>query len=139
MRTRHTLSVVFGSALMLAGTNVFADTVVPAGTNDARQQTYAAQVLSVASGHHRGRNDGEMRLRYPGFEQSTVVHSKDHLVVITMEAVQEQGKAPVQCSCSSYRLRADGPPVLETDLKRLTDYSNGERSEEHTSELQSLV
>lgn len=132
MRTRHSLSVVFGSALMLAGTNVFADTAAPATPAiDATQSTAAAQVLSVASGHHRGRNDGEMRLRYPGFEQSTVVFSKGHLVVVTMEAVQEPGKAPVQCSCSSYRMRADGPPVLVTDLKRLTDYSNGERACNH--------
>src|SRR6185295_2869698 len=54
-----------------------------------------------------------------------------HLVVVTMEAVQEPGKAPVQCSCSSYEMRADGPPRQVADLKRLTDYSNGERTCNH--------
>ncbi len=114
---------------MLTGTSVFADTALP--ETAPLEKTSAAQVLSVASGHHRGRNDGEMRLRYPGFEQSTVVFSKNHLVVVTMEAVQEKDKAPVQCSCSSYEMRPDGPPRLVTDLKRLTEYSNGERACNH--------
>jgi MYXO-CTERM domain-containing protein len=132
MRTRHTLSVVFGSAMMLAATTAVADTALPPDAIKADPKlTYAAQVLSVASGHHRGRNDGDMKLRYPGFEQSTVVFSKGHLVVVTMEAVQEPGKAPVQCSCSSYQMMPDGPPKLVTDLKRLTDYSNGERACNH--------
>jgi MYXO-CTERM domain-containing protein len=118
--------------MMLAATTAVADTALPADAIKADPKlTYAAQVLSVASGHHRGRNDGEMRLRYPGFEQSTVVSSKGHLVVVTMEAVQEPGKAPVQCSCSSYKMMPDGPPKLVTDLKRLTDYSNGERACNH--------
>jgi MYXO-CTERM domain-containing protein len=45
-----------------------------------------------------------------------------------MEAVEEPGKGPVQCSCSSYQLRPDGAPQAVVSLKRLTDYSNdGER------------
>jgi MYXO-CTERM domain-containing protein len=133
MRTRHTMSVVFGCALMLTGTTVLADSTVPGADTTVNPQavTQSAQVLSVASGAKRGRIDGEMRLRYPGFEQSTVAFTKNHLVVVTMEAVQEPGKAPVQCSCSSYEMQANGPPRLVTDLKRLTDYSNGERACNH--------
>ena len=126
MRTRHTMSVVFGSALLLAAAPALADTAAPAVPANPSMPVVAppsaaAQVLNVASGAKRGRIDGEMRLRYPGFEQSTVVLSKGHLVVVTMEAVQEPNSAPVQCSCSSYEMRADGPPRLVADLKRLTD------------------
>jgi len=137
MRTRHTLSVVFGSALALASTTgsvtAYADTapIDPQLGKVVPELTISAQVLSVGSGHHRGRNDGEQRLRYPGFEQSTVVFSKGHLVVVTMEAVQEPGKSPVQCSCSSYQMMPDGPPKLVTELKRLTEYGNGERTCNH--------
>lgn len=134
MRTRHTMSVVFGSALLLAVTPALADTVnpdLPATPVPDAQLSGAAQVINVASGAKRGRIDGEMRLRYPGFEQSTVVFSKGHLVVVTMEAVQEKGSAPVQCSCSSYELRPDGAPRLVADLKRLSSYSNGERACNH--------
>jgi MYXO-CTERM domain-containing protein len=88
----------------------------------------AAQVTLVASGAHVGRITGENRLRYPGFEQTTLVHTKGHVVMITMEAVEEENRGPVQCSCSSYALREDGPPVQEVNLKRLTEYQNrGER------------
>src|SRR4051812_48547453 len=124
MRSRHTMSVVFGSALMLTATNVLADTAPPgaAGTevNQAPSVTQSAQVLSVASGAKRGRIDGEERLRYPGFEQSTVTFTKNHIVVVTMEAVQEPNKAPVQCSCASYEMLPNGAPRLTTALKRLT-------------------
>lgn len=136
MRTRHPMSVVFGSALLLAAAPALADTSAPAVPADPSQPVVAppsaaAQVLNVASGAKRGRIDGEMKLRYPGFEQSTVVLSKGHLVIVTMEAVQEPNSAPVQCSCSSYEMRADGPPVLVTNLKRLTAYPSGERACNH--------
>ncbi len=131
MRSRNTLSVVFGSALMLTATTVLADTAPTPAVTATPSITQSAQVLSVASGAKRGRIDGEMRLRYPGFEQSTVVYSKNHLVVVTMESVQEQGKAPVQCSCSSYEMQPTGAPRLVVDLKRLTEYSNGERACNH--------
>src|SRR5690349_15967312 len=124
MRTRHALGFALGTTLALSTSLTFADsTPVPAIT-DAVPQSAAAQVTLVATGAKRGRIDGEMKLRYPGFEQSTVVHSKNHLVIVTMEAVHERDKGPVQCSCSSYELRADGPPRQVVDLKRLTDYSN---------------
>ena len=131
MRSRNTLSVVFGSALMLTATTVLADTAPSPNVTQQPTITQSAQVLSVASGAKRGRVDGEMKLRYPGFEQSTVVYTKNHLVVVTMEAVQEQGKAPVQCSCSSYEMQANGAPKLVVDLKRLTEYSSGERACNH--------
>jgi MYXO-CTERM domain-containing protein len=131
MRSRHTMSVVFGCALMLTGTTVLADTAPGTEVAVTPSVTQSAQVLSVASGAKRGRIDGEMRLRYPGFEQSTVAYTKNHLVVVTMEAVQEPGKAPVQCSCSSYEMQPNGAPKLVTNLKRLTDYSNGERACNH--------
>src|SRR5689334_15979530 len=133
MRSRHTMSVVFGCALMLTATTAFADTSVPGADTTVNPQavTQSAQVLNVASGAKRGRIDGEQRLRYPGFEQSTVAYTKNHLVVVTMEAVQEPGKAPVQCSCSSYEMQPNGAPKLVTNLKRLTDYSNGERTCNH--------
>jgi MYXO-CTERM domain-containing protein len=87
--------------------------------------------VSVASGANRGRVYGDMRLRYPGFEQTTVVATQGHITLVTMEAVMEPNKGPVQCSCSSYELRPDGPPRLVTDLVRLTDYGNGERTCNH--------
>lgn len=118
---KHIATVAFGFTLALLSTTAFADVL----GKDSTTLTSAATVISVASGANRGRIDGEMKFRYPGFEQTTVVLSKNHLVLITMEAVAEKGKAPVQCSCSSYEMRADGPPRLVTDLKRLTDYPSG--------------
>ena len=99
MRT-HALGLVVVSTLVVTATTAFADVANP-DQSAVLTPSSAAQVLTVGSGAKRGRIDGEMRLRYPGFEQSTVVNTKGHLVVITMEAVQEPGKAPVQCSCSS--------------------------------------
>jgi len=133
MKNRHALGMSFASMIVLSTSVVFADTATPTGAAPDLTQTQsaAAQVISVASGANRGRIDGEMRLRYPGFEQSTVVHSKGHIVVITMEAVAEKGKAPVQCSCSSYKLRPDGAPQQVVDLKRLTEYGRGERACNH--------
>jgi hypothetical protein len=130
MRTRRcSIAAMLTLALALGVSPAVAADVATGG--DVISVTAAAQVLNVASGAARGRLDGEVRLRYPGFEQTTVVYTKNHLVLVTMEAVREPNKAPVQCSCSSYELRADGPPVLVTDLRRLTDYSNGERACNH--------
>src|SRR5262249_41253634 len=70
------------------------------------------------------------RLRYPGFEQTTVVNSRGHIVLVTMEAVNERGLGPVQCSCMSYELQKDAPPKLVTPLTRLTAYE-GERACNH--------
>jgi MYXO-CTERM domain-containing protein len=122
--------MAFGSMLVLSSTVVFADVANPA-QRETQLTTTAAQVLQVASGATRGRLDGEIRLRYPGFEQTTVVHSRGHIVLVTMEAVREPGMAPVQGACSSYKLRADGPPVLVADLKRLSSYTRGERAFNH--------
>jgi MYXO-CTERM domain-containing protein len=121
------LSVAIASASVLVAFSAAADT--PAATQVT--QSNAAQVIMAGSGAKRGRIDGEERLRYPGFEQTTVVSSQNHIVLITMEAVDEKGLGPVQCSCSSYELRPDGPPRLVTELKRLTSYSNGERTCNH--------
>ena len=129
MRT-HALGLVVASTLVVTATTSFADVANPDQSANLTPSS-AAQVLTVASGAKRGRIDGEMRLRYPGFEQSTVVNTKGHLVVITMEAVQEPGKAPVQCSCSSYKLRPDGAPQQVVNLKRLTEYGNAERACNH--------
>jgi hypothetical protein len=127
MRTRHALGIGIASTFALSSLTSFADVAAP----DTTQQSSAAQVVMVASGAKRGRVDGDMRLRYPGFEQTTVVATKNRIVMITMEAVQEPGKAPVQCSCSSYELLPDGPPRQLVSLKRLTEYSNGERACNH--------
>ena len=110
MRTRHTMSAVFGSALLLAVSPAFADTAPPTDqpaqpVTDVPVQA-AAQVIDVASGAKLGRIDGEDRDKNPGTEQTTVVLSKGHLVLVTMEAVQEPNQGPVQCSCSSYEMRA---------------------------------
>jgi hypothetical protein len=91
----------------------------------------AARIILVGSGARRGRIDGFERLRYAGFEQTTLVQTKGHLVLITMEAVNEPGLGPVQCSCSSYELRADGPPRAVASLKRLTSNYFGERTCNH--------
>lgn len=128
MRTRHALGIALGSTALLSSVFAFADTATP--TSEIPQSS-AAQVTMVASGAKLGRVDGEMRLRYPGTEQTTVAISNNHLVLITMEAVQEPGRGPVQCSCSSYELRADGPPREVVSMKRLTEYSNGERTCNH--------
>jgi hypothetical protein len=128
MRTRLALGTGIALALALASSaqDVSADTA-----GQVVIQSNAASVTQVGSGAKRGRIDGDIRLRYPGFEQTTVVATKGHIVMITMEAVREQGQGPVQCSCSSYELRADGPPRAIVDLKRLTSYSNGERTCNH--------
>lgn len=125
MRTRHALGTAIVSMLALSSAFASADTATVTQT----PQSAAAQVTLVGSGAKRGRIDGEMRLRYPGFEQTTLVVSKNHIVMITMEAVQEQGRAPVQCSCSSYELRPDGAPREVVSLKRLTEYGRMGTSE----------
>lgn len=131
MRTRHALGfAALVSTIGLTTSFGFADTNVDPQVEKVKQSN-AAQVTLVASGAKRGRIDGDMRLRYPGFEQTTIVASKGHLVLITMESVQEPNRGPVQCSCSSYELRADGPPREVVSLKRLTDYNNGERTCNH--------
>jgi hypothetical protein len=128
MRTRHALAFALVSTLALVSSvgyaaDTLADTPV--------KQSNAAQVTLVGSGKDRGRIDGDMRLRYPGFEQTAVVSSKGHIVLITMEAVQERNRGPVQCSCSSYQLRADGPPLQVASLVRLTENNNGDRTCNH--------
>jgi len=133
MRSRHTTSAVFGTALLLAVSPAFADTAPEQPTQpiaDVPVQA-AAQVIDVASGAKLGRIDGEDRDKNPGTEQTTVVLSKGHLVLVTMEAVQEPNQGPVQCSCSSYEMRPDGPPRLVTAMKRLTAYPNGNRTCNH--------
>jgi MYXO-CTERM domain-containing protein len=129
------MSAVFGTALLLAVSPVLADTAPPADqptqpVTDVPVQA-AAQVIDVASGAKLGRIDGEDRDKNPGTEQTTVVLSKGHLVLVTMEAVQEPNQGPVQCSCSSYEMRPDGPPRLVTAMKRLTAYPNGNRTCNH--------
>ena len=131
MRTRHTLAFALVSALAFSSSVGLADTLDQA--NKPVKQSNAAQVTMVGSGAKRGRIDGEMKNRQAGFEQTTIVHSKGHIVLITMEAVQERDKGPVQCSCSSYALQADGPPKEVASLKRLTAYGNGERTCNHPS------
>jgi MYXO-CTERM domain-containing protein len=129
MRSTRALSVAVVCVSLSWGAFAGADVVTPG--DPQVNQTVAAQVVNVASGATRGRLDGDMRLRYPGFEQTTVVNTNNHIVLVTMEAVQEPGIGPVQCSCSSYELQANGPPKLVTDLKRLTAYGNGERTCNH--------
>lgn len=130
MRTRHALGFALVSTIALSSSFVLADTAVDQAPVTFKPSS-AAQVTLVASGAKRGRVDGEMRLRYPGFEQTTVVASKGHIVLITMESVDEPNRGPVQCSCSSYELRPDGAPREVVSLKRLTDYNNGERTCNH--------
>jgi hypothetical protein len=130
MRTRLALGFAMVSTIALASSFSLADTASDVGPKTVKQST-AAQVTLVASGAKRGRIDGEQRLRYPGFEQTTLVSVKNHIVLITMESVQERDRGPVQCSCSSYELRPDGPPREVVSLKRLTEYSNGERTCNH--------
>lgn len=130
MLNRTTLGLTIVSMLVLSSTVAFADTAGKTSLDTPVAQSNAAQVIIAGDGN-RGRLDGEMRLRYPGFEQSTVVHSKGHVVVITMEAVDKPGSAPVQCSCSSYKLRPDGAPQEVVSLKRLTEYTRGERACNH--------
>lgn len=130
MRTRLALGFAMVSTVALTSSLGFADTATETPVAEIKQSS-AAQVTLVASGAKRGRIDGEMKFRYPGFEQTTVVNTKGHIVMITMEAVQEKGKSPVQCSCSSYELRPDGPPREVVSLKRLTEYTNGDRTCNH--------
>ncbi|MBX3190123.1 MAG: hypothetical protein KF819_24060 [Labilithrix sp.] len=129
MRNRHALGMAFGSMLVLSSTVVFADVANPE-QREAQLQSSAAQVVHVAHGNNRGREDGEMRLRYPGFEQSTVVHSRGHIVIVTMEAVREPGLAPVQGACFSYKLNPVGAPTLVAQ-KRVSQYTRGERAFNH--------
>ncbi|MBS2019386.1 MAG: hypothetical protein JST00_41370 [Deltaproteobacteria bacterium] len=129
MLNRTALGLTIASMLVLSSTVAFADTAAAPDQQNILQSN-AAQVITAGDGN-RGRLDGEMRLRYPGFEQSTVVYSKGHVVVITMEAVHKQGSSPVQCSCSSYKLRPDGAPQEVVSLKRLTEYTRGERACNH--------
>ncbi len=119
MRTRR-YALAFGivSALALSSSMVLADV---AATSVAKPSS-AAQVILAGSGAKRGRIDGETRLRYPGFEQTTIVSTGKNIVLITMEAVDEPNRGPVQCSCSSYELQPNGPPKEIVSLKRLTDY-----------------
>jgi MYXO-CTERM domain-containing protein len=133
MKTRTALGFAMVSVLALMSSSVLADTTSPdpnaAGV--VLKPSNAAQVLMVGSGAKRGRIDGDMRLRYPGFEQTTLVYTKGHIVLITMESVHEPNRGPVQCSCSSYELRPDGPPREVVSLKRLTEYPRGERTCNH--------
>src|SRR5688500_8132455 len=99
MRTRLALGFAMVSTIALASSFSLADTASDVGPKTVKQST-AAQVTLVASGAKRGRIDGEQRLRYPGFEQTTLVSVKNHIVLITMESVQERDRGPVQCSCS---------------------------------------
>lgn len=133
MRSRYALGFGIATVLAFAAPGANAQQAPNSGAQlqQSPTQSNSARVLQVANGVKRGRIDGEMRLRYPGFEQSTVVYSKGHVVVITMEAVDEPNLGPVQCSCSSYELRADGTPRQVVNLKRLTSYSNGERTCNH--------
>lgn len=132
MRKPTTLGLAIVSTLALTSSLVLADTATdPNVVGQTVKQSSAAQVTLVASGAKRGRLDGDVKLRYPGFEQTTLVYTKGHVVMITMESVKEPNRGPVQCSCSSYELRPDGPPREVVSLKRLTDYSNGERTCNH--------
>src|SRR5205814_1987254 len=129
MRSTRALSVTFALASILCATSAFADTAQPAAKTPQFLQSTAAQVIKLGDGN-RGRLDGDPRLRYPGFEQTTVVNSRNHVVLITMEAVQERGQGPVQCSCASYELSPTGVPKIVTPLTRLTAYE-GERACNH--------
>jgi hypothetical protein len=100
------------------------------GTATVQQAQAAAQVTLVGGGNE-GRLDGTERLRYPGFEQTTVVHNKGRIVMITMQATQVQGEGPVQCSCTAYDLKADGPPKQVVPLTKLTHLGQGERTCNH--------
>ena len=116
MRNRHVLGMIGATVVLSLAASASAD--VP--TQVDQPISRAAQVITVADGN-RGRMDGEMRLRYPGFEQTTVEAVGNHFVMVSMEAVQEPNKAPVQCTCFSYELQKDAAPKLVAQ-KRLTDY-----------------
>lgn len=133
MRTRLALTTGTALALALAFSAQDSTADVAGQQTPAVTRSNAAQVLLAASGAKRGRIDGEARLRYPGFEQTTLVNVNNHIVMITMEAVSGAGPENryVQCSCSSYELRADGPPRAVVELKRLTNYTTGERRCNH--------
>jgi MYXO-CTERM domain-containing protein len=131
MRSTRALSVAIASASFLWAVSASADTNTSTNPNgNVFIQSTAAQVLKLGDGN-RGRLDGDPRLRYPGFEQTTVVSSRDHVVLITMEATSPtQGLGPVQCSCTSYKLNAQGLPEMVAPLTRLTAYE-GERACNH--------
>lgn len=126
MRTRH---IALG---ILAGSAVFAPAILSSAQTApavAPERISArAQVLQIGSGND-GRLDGEMKRRYPGFEQSTVTAVGDHIVVVTMRSMVTDAKAgtygPNQLACSSWQLQANGPPKQVADLKQLTNYSGG--------------
>lgn len=124
MRTRHALGTGLAFTLIAATAPAFADVNVPVG-DSAGLESGAAQVLRVTTTDF-GRLDGDVKFRYPGVEQTALAFVNNHIVMITMEAVNERGKAPVQCSCTSYELTETGP-VLRTPLKRLTDYPSGQQ------------
>lgn len=123
MRTRLALgtSLVF----TLISATALADVTAPTGDVAQQFPTGSAQVIRATQGN-AGRLDGDVKFRYPGFEQTELVYTKNHIVMITMEAVNERGKAPVQCSCMAYEMTESGP-VLRTPMKRLTDYPAGQQ------------
>jgi len=125
MRSRHALAFATVSTLALCSSLGFADTL----ENTPVKQSNAAQVLLVADGDV-GRMDGEEKRRYPGREQDFVIHSRGHLVTLSMVATQERNLGPVQCTCDSYQLQENGPPK-KVGSRRLTEYGNGDRTCNH--------
>ena len=125
MRThRIALGLLCGTAFFApAADSLAADTTAPQATPD--RVSARAQVLTVGTGNE-GRMDGEMKRRYPGFEQSTAAAVGDHLVVVTMKATVRDEKlgtyGPVQLACSSWQLQTNGPPKLVADLVQITNY-----------------
>jgi MYXO-CTERM domain-containing protein len=119
---------------MIGGSAVLALASQAAGDTAPAQAplTRAAAVLQVGDGN-QGKLDGEMRLRGPGFEQTTVVNLQNngnsYIVLITMQSFDDpSGFWPWQCSCSSYQLSPTSPPQQVANLVRLTSYKgNGER------------
>ncbi len=119
--------IAFGLVCSTFSVVAMADTTSGASTELAQA---AAQVTLVGGGNE-GRLDGTERLRYPGFEQTTIVQNKARIVMITMQATQVPGEGPVQCSCTAYDLKADGPPQQVVPLTKLTHLGNGERTCNH--------
>src|SRR5690349_17663337 len=89
MRTHHAIGFSVVSALLLTVGAAIVDDVAaqPVTAEPPFKPSTAAQVTLVGSGAKRGRTDGDMRLRYPGFEQTTLVATQGHIVMITMESV----------------------------------------------------
>lgn len=124
MRThRIALGLLCGTAFFAPAADSLAADTAPQATPD--RVSARAQVLTVGTGNE-GRMDGEMRRRYPGFEQSTAAAVGDHLVVVTMKATVRDEKlgtyGPVQLACSSWQLQTNGPPKLVADLVQITNY-----------------